>query len=770
MKHYQDYFIQAKARNRYLDRYIAICTRTGDYEEALRFFHTYKQEVDQQISKQAKIRFYEASLDLLQITEQLTEYDECYRKLASIQKDHHEPLDWPAAYASIAPSALPYNKHRDPRRMVLEMLRKIHHQLVNARCEFIFRAEDQYIVLTYRDDHLQQKILTDAEASPTLLPKMFLHKDSDMFMQNEALSDCVDHLSGNPYPQTVFVVMVSVSSVTFAHAHLAIVSDQNDHIARDRSFLNIAAQWLEAHLDTYVHVYEERERSRYLLDALAHTETAIIRIEKGIIYFLTPQAQALFDAESISMPFEALQARMPDTDQVFIDELHTRPSWSFRLLLRNGATREIYASIWQDALALMLLCAETPHRDSPSPSNQPSSILASIQPIQHVFHQKTCNHLSLVMAHFPGVENHLSQRTFSLNEAFYQTLQTTITHSAKKHYEATYIIDPSRIAIGLSTTDKRVIERVFSSLIRFCESYPHGLNLDRPRVSVLTHLNQLTQEALVQRIYQIAYATDSDGDLIESDMKAVTTRVALYLTITDSFRMHIKQKDLAFLFQPVVHWRNRAIALLLPHLNPQILFGTKTDIVAALHYHDLWPLLVQQIIIHLGHLAKRWALMSLPIPRFALPLPNRVASDKNAIGDLIAHVHKAKLDTSHIVFILPYRFWTRVRQRNVQTLFEAGFSLGLSEWALNIPASDTEVLGMFEYGFLNHDEFSRCKETWLQQAASLFHKGLIYDHEHHVLKRSDLDLKHIHLVYGDLYPSLDESKLIEARSERGENE
>ncbi|MDD3958355.1 MAG: tetratricopeptide repeat protein, partial [Candidatus Izemoplasmatales bacterium] len=536
MKHYQDYFIQAKARNRYLDRYIAICTRTGDYEEALRFYHTYKQEVDQQISKQAKIRFYEASLDLLQATEHLTEHDECYRKLASIQKDHHEPLDWPAAYASIAPSALPYNKHRDPRRMVLEMLRKIHHQLINARCEFIFRAEDQYVVLTYCDDHLQQKILTDTEASPTLLPKMLHHQDSDMLMQNEALGDYVDHLNLKPYAQTVFVVMASVTSVTFAHAHLVIISEQNDHIARDRSFLNVSAQWLEAHLDTYVHVHEERERNRYLLDALARTETAIIRIEMGIIHFLTPQAQTLFDVELISMPYEALQARMPDTEKVFIDELHTRPSWSFHLLLRNGATREIHAHIWQDELALMLMCAETSHGESHFPSNQPTSMLESIQPIQDVFRQKTSNHPALVIAHFPGVEEYMSQRAFSLNEAFYHMLQTTITQSAKKHYEAIYIIDPARIAIGLSTTDKRVIERVSSSLIRLCESFPHGLNLDSPRISVITHLNQLSQEALVKRVYQIAYATDSDGDMIESDMKTVTTREALYFTITESFR------------------------------------------------------------------------------------------------------------------------------------------------------------------------------------------------------------------------------------------
>lgn len=770
MKSYQDYFIQSKARNRYLDRYLAICTRTGDYEEALRFYHTYKQEVDQQVSKQARIRFYEAALELLQMTEHLTEYDECYRKLASTQKNHSEPMDWPAAYASIAPSALPYGTHRDPRRIVLEMLRKIQHQLINQRCEFVYKEDDKYIVLTYCEDHLRQKILTDDEASSTLLPKMIGHKASDIFLQNEALSACVDHLNGKSYPHTVCVMMVSVICVSFAHAHIVIVSEVNDHIVRDRNFINVCAQWLEAHLDTFVHVHEERERNRYLLDALARTETALLRIEKGIIHFLTPQALSLFDVEHNNLPFEALQARMPDTEKVFIDELYTRSSWSFRLLLTNGTTREIHANIWQDELALMLMCFETSHGEGSSPSYHTPSILASILPIQHVFHQKTCHHPSLVIAHFPGLENHISQRTFSLSEAWYQTLQTTITQSAKKHYEATYMIDPERIAIGLSTTDKRVIERMSSSLIRFCESYPHGFNVSLPRVSTITHLSQLTQEALVKRVYQVAYATDSDSRLFESDMKAVTTREALYLTITESFRIHIKQKDLAYLYQPVVQWNNRAIALLLPHLNPQILFGTKTDIVAALHYHDLWPLLLQQTIIYLGRLARRWALMSLSIPRFALHLSNRIAVNKKAIDDIISQVHKATLEPSHIIFVCPYRSWSVLTQRNVQTLSEAGFGIGLSDWAMNIAAADTEQLRIFEYGFLSHDEFTYCQESWLQEAASLFRKGLIYDHEHHVLKRSDLELKHIQLVYGDLYPSLDETTLIKARNERGENE
>jgi tetratricopeptide (TPR) repeat protein len=346
LKAYQDFFLKSKTKTRYLDRYITINARLGNYEEAWRFYKEYERKASTNVSKIYRLELYEAGL---LVAETLRKYDEVAsikEKILQLSEKEAEVVDSFDGIRALLEASNRISVESDRRDVVLETFRALHRIIELSHCMFVAPAPEGVLIENYSKGLLIDKTFAAADLAGTAAG-FVIEADRDyLLLTRNEFAEIVDHVENRPLKdephQAVLGYRVRTGGTTagFMIAYL----DRDRHFDFASKLLVTARIVLEGRFDVARLRTADAARLKTADAVFSATGSGMFRIESGYLFLLDERAKKLLETERGFIPFEEFQTRMGDKP-LYVDDFVARKALDFKVVGFAGKAMLWHADI-----------------------------------------------------------------------------------------------------------------------------------------------------------------------------------------------------------------------------------------------------------------------------------------------------------------------------------------------------------------------------------------------------------------------------------------
>lgn len=760
LEHYQSYYLAAKVKNRYLERFIRINLQLLNLEDAWAFFIEHLPKVERMISKHARREFYQAGLDLSLKYQQLEMVLTLKEKLAMLDHPSQVTVDSFQGLERLLKRSAGRLKYAKSRDVLLEHCRDLMDQVSFDRLIFIALDPDGIRIMTYQKGLLLEKVMSFSLLKDTLIDVLLSSDQEDLLYTKTELSEIRDYLLPNNFIDMEYVIASRIRQEIYPHAFLAAFIKETDRFMHHHKLFCITRILCEMRLSDHLFKVDQTRQADYLEKGFDLLGTGLIKIEKGVVLFLTEATKSMFGMTEKTITFERFQSGFVSDKPIYLDAFLTCDHLTLGYQLLEGTKKQFSLRIWREELRLLMTIKDITQAYSQTSKLTAAGLedfLYGIKPINLIpaeYRVIPSGH-TLLAFHIHGLSAYFSTISNKDTLAFGFELEHLTKQVAKQVYVDLYLADPEHFLIMLSTTDKRVIERIvkdiriqFASLIK--PEHPTLLSFAAYLVS-----KPVETQTIKSSLIQLLYTKKKSVETVHYLGKAELETFALWDSIAAQIGHLIQEKRLLIDYYPVGTWKDRTICFLEADLAKDLGFHQESDLFIALERAELLEDYLDIFLQQLCHDLKKDVAQTDRFPPIVIRFNQIFTGRLKLIERALKTLKSKRISDQHMIIVLEYdpladsQFWeavTHVKQSN--------YRLGIAKWITYWQGSRLEQLRHFSIAYVESDELHQLPGPWLDIVKDKFSEGLIFDHGTSTLKKSELTELGITLVKGELFPPL----------------
>jgi len=717
LKKFQEFFLKTKVKNRYLDRYILINTALGQYDEAWRFYSEYAAKLAGMTSKNYLHQFHQAGLRLAERMNRSEEAAAIKEKMLSVYDERpviNEAFDGVRRLFALSQKKTVFEKERD---IYLESFRELS-EVWEPREIGFFRPHNGEWTLYYpKKGLLLERPLKKADFSETVVGRILEEpRDYLLFTQEEMNSSLPYRIDprGESFLPTIamsFAIPVDAVNTGFLIAFLE-TADRFDFVNK---MLFTLKAIIETRLGYFSRLQNAQEEGRALSRLGSVERRGYAKIIEGTVYLMNEAAKEILATKEDLFPYEKLQARFQSENPLFLDRLIRKESWNLPFRDFSEQARQLDIRVVTEQFHIYLSFRDVTEETQRIGDLREKAQKAASFPIfnMHRFlgeYEAIRSQTALMGIQIS--QEVLMQNGYSRSEIQSITAlgQSALQKAAKTYSTGLFLGEDGTLFLFLSTTDRRVVERIFSDFSSETVAVSRlSVPLAKTPVFRASALNLLKGKTLFQNLDHLYKAMGQatlaqplifyDREMAARDQRLDAVRTQLEPLLTAGgiplFYHQVGNMDT----HQVEMYRIVPSSEVLPYSLEDI-----REVLLQMHSGSRWFwALIKQFI-------KDWSEISQKTnaePAFAVSVTEEVLEDPTFPDDLNRNLRKAKFPNGRMILLfrpsgndLDGR-WAIA----LSTLRAKGFRIGWEDATSCVRLGQTAWMEDSEYLFVKRADF-----------------------------------------------------------------
>ncbi len=743
LDHYQAYFIKTRNRHRYLDRFILINIALNQYDEAWQFYQKYLPKMNQVISQNSRIIFYEAAMKLC---EKLNDDVEMHKlqKLVDDLKAAARPLynsfDNIYQILNLSFANKVYYKEREFIHDVFKALSDFtdFEKLVYAKI-----VDENIHILHYSKGLLLERTLTSDD-----------YHDSEFaaLLQQDKPSFVSDKTDFNKYSQRIFwtekTEYIFINQIMRKSKDreffLAYTSDlkRYDDLAK---MVLLAKEILAKQLNDFsFQINRENLIKNYRL-LIDKENYGILKIKNSFIQLLNQNAKQILGEEIEYLDYDKFQERVVDQD-LYIDDLLNMEKSILRYKFGNQ-TKTLEIAVVKDEFEIYILVKDITNSLENPLVTKNNLIFSDYKDISQIRRDINDTEPRTILAfRISSAYDFFKDYSIERYREFVGKLIGFLKAKSRSHFHDIYLESIDNLYLLLDTTDKRVISRIINS---FENDFYQTLDADADiRMSGIQINGSVDNEAILKLKYLLALTDKANRYLF--DNKNFKYNQELAKTIQLNIEKLIEAKTIALSYQVIGEWETMKERFLDVKPADKLMLGDDLSRERVIRAHELeneWDLLlVKNLLAQIKKAQQRHS--------FAVKLFAKTFANDTGLKKLLALISNSGAAFNSFIFVFDINELINTDLTKALNLLKAKNCLIGYENALeHISIENMEVLGLADYLFINMEALE--KVHFQKFTALLGNVEIVLRHRQGTLKKSILKENRIKFVEGAMFPKYD---------------
>ncbi|MBN2540804.1 MAG: hypothetical protein JXB08_04695 [Bacilli bacterium] len=549
---YQEYFVKSKNKHRYLDRYILINIKLQRLDEAWRFYQEYLPTMKQVISKNYRLIFYQAAIELVKLLQNTEEIKKLEFLIEELEPEPPMLHTFDSVYRLLS-SGFRSKRFQKPRDVVMHVFSAIESIYKFQKLLFIAPSKDHYLFYHYSKGLLLEKEVHPAHLAETILERIIAQKP---ITELYGYDDIIGYQRGvYKTVDTMYVFANGIEREKEFNQFIA-YSSELDHFDIQQKLVLLAAELLRKLLHDFDQVHLIDERMQEYSNLLNRLDGGIIKIEQNTIYFENDQAKLLFGVTADYLAFEEFQTYLDH--QVFLDDF----LYTDRLLLKLKDQRMLECLITKTdfIISAYIQILEVTNQTK---SINPFYPLPDERQLEFDF-SETRSPKTICLIDIRNYQEYLRDYNHETYQAKLDQLKLGIEEVSRQHFRGLYLESFSNLYLVIDNTDKRVTKRITDQLVKLQTS----LDL---RLSLMQINHSLKTDKLIQ--LKVLNALTDEQNKVIFDNKNFRYNQELSKTILINVNKFIEAKRVPLCFTSVHDASTQEIKFYMVSVSQQAMLG-----------------------------------------------------------------------------------------------------------------------------------------------------------------------------------------------------
>ena len=713
---YQEYFIKSKNKRRYFDRYILINIKLNRLDEAWKFYVKYYPIMLSILSKNYRLIFYEASLELAKLLknqEEIEKLEDLIEKLRPIPPKLDE-FDSVYRLLSIAFQEKTFIKLRD---IILHLFKAIDSIYSFQKLIYIYPNRDRFIIYHYTKGLLLEKDVNPLHLAGTLLEDIIADKTiAELYTAPD-----LEKYSRSIYKtkDTKYVYINKIERKNELN-QFVVFSDDLTQFNLQQKLVLLGKEILKKLLrdfDNHISIKQSIDQYTKLLEK---QNDGFIKIDNNMIHFLNQRSKEIIGVYSEYLAFENFQKMIKE--EIFIDNfLYTEEL----LLHLKDNNKEIHFDIISKEFTIFAYIKESKSKDNALYVN---SLLNIGDQHQLLKDNQKLDSKTIFMIDIRNYFDFLNNYSYLNYKDKLENLLEFLKLTSRQHLDKVYFSEFSIFYLVINNTDKRVINRISESVI-------NEFNELDIRISLINIKNSLSKNILLRLLNLNALTTDLNKTIY--DNKNIRYNQELSKTILLNINNFIQKKQLPLSFISYNDWENNKVFMYKTLISNLAMLGEEDSLKRVLSSSGLeeeWDILIANSLV--SNIKKK----NLN-KQFVLSISNTTLNNSNKLNRILKKIKdknivlRIDLEENHDKEVIEI-----IKEKNIEVI---GYNI-LSR--MNI--SDIEFLKKFDYLCL---DIEMLQNKYLNNFLKLINNTqIILNHKNYTIKKSELLAFKIKYLIGDI--------------------
>jgi hypothetical protein len=728
---YQEYFIKSKNKRRYLDRYILINIKLNRLDEAWRFYQEFLPTMKNLISKNYRIVFYQAAINLSEILKNNYEIEKLNILVQELQDDKPVLNQFDNVYRllSITFRKKSYYKERD---IIHDIYKAIDSLYKFQKLVFINKTSDSIALYHYSKGLLLEKKLKITDYQDTLIEKVLSTKSINDLYTIDDLNQYSKSLYKTDKTNYVFVNGIERDEV---YNYFVVYSEDIDNFIFQQRLVLIANEIIKKMLndfDTNSNITKLYKNYRNLFN---QEKIGFISIEKGVIHLLNGHAKDILEINDDYLSFEEFQTML--TEQVFIDDfLYTN-----RITLKikkDLIYKEIECKITKEDYVIYATITEKHYEELVQDTNKFINLPSLYDLLKEANHFGSKNIILFDIRNFNEFFRDYNSDIYKERlELFIGDLKNT----CKNHLDKIYLESFNLIYVTLKTIDKRVVKRIIDVIYK--EEYGFDIR------SSIIQVNQGLNFNGILKLRYLNSLTKTDAKVIY-DNKNFRYNQELAKTLLININNMLSSKTIPLEYQGVGDWQDNTIKLFKVNVSSKAMLGEVNTLKRVLKIANLENEWDSLIITELVNQLKKDKFKG----RFILDVSCKTFENVKALKRCIKKLSNVydNLDRFYFMIDLADIENNDLFIESLKIARENGIKVIGYNFYTKVNLHDFDLFRNIDGLILSSKDIKNHEISVFLGLLESYNLIYILNHENDTLLRSELEENKVQLVYGSKFP------------------
>jgi hypothetical protein len=717
---FQVFFVRSKIKNRYLDRYILINIKLEKLGEAWRFYKQYLPKIIRSTSKNYRMQYYLAGLQLALKVNDIDEIIALKEKIAALsikEEDILDSFDGIKALLAFNGSKVRFKSARD---VILETYRVLNGLAELDRLLYIAPAIDGLTVYSFKKGLLLEKSYTKNQWQNTILDEIITSDLNYYLFTPEDLAKQTDYLQKAAFePGTIAYVSaykIAYLQNTDGFMIAFIAKDrQFDYISR---LLFTTKSILENKLAVQKLLDHHESRHRLSERLLSMKEFGLYKLEDGILFMQNDAAKKQMRTEHDFMPFDDFQKQFVDR-HLYLDDFLGKDHLEIEIR-QDHDVMKLSVDLWQVDLSIFFLAEDV------TKSTHELLNLSSLANRTLTYELNTLYALKVAVQNIREASTlfgfWIEDLRFSeyLREERHQLivrLSEIIRTSARTHLVSLALDEEEGLLLLISSIDKRVHQRIASECAFAFKQHILAMETSHPETSLkigaISNQKNQTFEVMLAQLDQTRHDETSEENLVYYDRNLIAdlSRTEVLLS---QWKTLSEAKQVSLSYDQIGNLLTKKIEMYQVSIDYNGMMGTPADFDRMIRHHhlenDRFFVIFHRMIKDLSELnATKKSLI-----RYALPVPEGVVFDRVKTEELVKALKKAKIASDGIVLILDDIKNHPVMIENLRNLKEKGLKIAVSAKIDQCSSLVINHASIVDYLWIKQSQYDDASKVWFE--------------------------------------------------------
>ncbi|OQX94114.1 MAG: hypothetical protein B6I17_00210 [Tenericutes bacterium 4572_104] len=711
---YQEYFIKSKNKRRYLDRYILINIKLDRLDEAWKFYQKYLPTMLNILSKNYRLVFYVAALELARLLKNQQEIEKLEYLIEELKPVPPKLDQFDSVYRLL--SIAFQDKHfKKPRDIILHLFRAMDSIYSFQKLLYIIPNEDRFIFYHYQKGLLLEKDINPLHLSETVIEEAINDKLSSELYTYDDLIKYTRSIYKTRDTKYVYINKIERKNEL---NQFIVYSDKIEQFDTEQKLVLLASEILKKLLRDFDNNFIFKEALDQYKILIEKQNNGFIKIDNNIVHFLNQHSKKIIGVSQEYLAFVNFQKMIKE--EIFIDDFLNTEELDLHLVNNN---KTIHLDIISSDFTIYAYIKEVKSKEE---SLYINPLLKIGDEHQLLFDNKEIDSKTIFMLDIRNYFDYLKDYNY-LNykdklDSIYEFLKLT----ARQHLDKIYFSNYSKFYLLINNTDKRVINRISDSIIKKFEE------LDI-RISIVIIKNTLTQDILYKLLYLDALTSDSNK--VVYDNKNIRYNQELSKTILININHFLDKKLVPLSFISYNNWENNIESMYKVKIAYEAMLGEENSLKRVLISSNLeeeWDMLITNSLI-------KSIKQKTIVKQFVLTLSSTTINNKNYLNRILKKIREYNIILRiNLEETIDLEIIKLIKDKSVSLL---GFNISSK---LNI--KDIDLLKNFDYLCL---DTVLIQNKYLKKFLKLIdNTKIIYilDHKNNTVKKSELiafDIKYL---------------------------
>ncbi len=721
---YQEYFIKSKNKHRYLDRFILINIKLERTDEAWKFYHEYFPIMSSIISKNYRLIFYEAGLELAKKLNNRSEIEKL-----SFLIDELEPsrplLDRFDSVYRLLSIAFQKRITSKPRDVILNLFRALDELYKFQKLVYLVPFENGVKSYYFQKNLLLEKDIPNIDLSSTIVEDILKSKPVNEIYKYD---DLIRY--SHQFYKTVDTVLLFANGIdlNMEFGYFLVYSTNKEDFDFQQKLVLLAANILQKQLRDLESEKSINELNHNLVTLIDRSNLGLIKIENNIIHFLNATAKKLFGVKQDYLAFEDFQKTL---DRVlFIDDFLYTEEIIIGLV---NSQKLLKMTISKSDFTIYAVVSEVIEETKSMKLNSYYEIGDETMLLND---NKDIEIKTIILFEIRNYLNCLKEQSIEKYNQILTELFNFIKTTSRNHYDKLYLESYNLVYLTLKTVDKRVLNRIMDSVL---DQFP-DLDIYISSIQVSTIL---TKEKLTQMRYLLSLAESNNRIVLDNrNYRYHQERGKTVLLNVNSF---IQKKSVPLAVNSISDWHTNKPRFWLAKTSQTAMLGDEDTLKQVLKANDLEAEWDNLVALSLTKEIKKYNLDG----EFLISVDSKTIADQKQASRLVRRATEA-----NIGFVI--NLDSKISKEELSEFRNLTASKELILVGTNflkmLTIEDIDLVNSFDFLVLDSKDILNKNLNKFLKMLNLDKIQLILDHGHKTLRKSDLEAHGITLVLGDAYP------------------